>query len=349
MKKFAYVGCRTTKDRNARGRGLKVYSIDEEDNWEEIQLVENVINPSYLCFDKNKEYLYTVHGDISSVSSFKICKDSGKLEYLNTVDSGGRNPVFVTADKNNRYIYTAMLQGGAVCTLKRNEDGSLTNPVFKANLPGKSRDSVSHAHQCLWDNSMQYLLVPAQGRRSGYSQVNVFKANDDGSLTLVHCQKAREHDEPRHAVMNGSNRYAYVVNEKGNSVTFYEFNGSNGSLKPKQTNSTLPEDYRGKGQASAILVHPNDRFLYVSNRIHDSITILAIDESTGFLSFSGNMPTLGKTPRFMTFNQKGTQLIAANEDSDTIKIFNVNHENGSLIFTGKTIETESPVCVVFAD
>lgn len=346
MKKIAYVGCRTTKVRNASGKGLKVYSIDSDGDWKEVQIISDLINPSYQCFDKNRDFLYTVHGDINAVSSFKIDKSTGKLSHLNTVDSGGKNPVFITVDKKNQYIYVASLQGGAVSVLKRNADGSLTNPIFKAVFQGKTNENISHPHQCIWDKSGNYLIVPAQGRNDGFSQVNVFKSNDDGSLNIVNCCMAEIGDDPRHVAFHDNNRYLYVVNENGNSAAFYIFDENNENLMNKQKISTLPKDYEGEGQASAVVIHPNNKFLYISNRIHDSIAAFEIDEF-GYLKCIGHTDCMGKTPRFMTFNPDGKQLLVANEDSHTIKIFHVDDKTGNLSFSGKTIETESPVCLVF--
>ena len=346
MKRIAYVGCRTTKERNASGKGLKVYSIDDDGNWTEVQIINNLINPSYQCLDIDKEFLYTVHGDINAVSSFKIDREIGKLTHINTVDSGGKNPVFITIDKKKQYIYVASLQGGAVCLLKRNADGSLTNPIFKQVLPGKTIGDSSHPHHCIWDKKGKYLLVPAQGRKDGFSEINVFMANAEGSLTLVNCHKTGREDEPRHAALHDNNRYLYVVNERGNSAAFYIFDENDGGLIFKQVVSSLPDDYEGEGQASAVLIHSNNKFLYVSNRIHDSIAEFEIDDF-GYLKCIGHTGCLGKTPRFMTFSPDGKQLLVTNEDSHTIKIFDVDEKTGKLNFSGKTIETESPVCVVF--
>lgn len=348
MRKIAYVGCRTTKERNARGKGLKVYEVNELTNeWDEIQLVDNLENPSYMCVDLEEKYLYTVHGDTNSVSSFEIDRSTGKLNYINTISTVGRNPVYITLDKTNKFVYVACLQGGAVYTLKKNDDGSLSEPIYTTKLSGKTENGVSHAHQCTWDKKMEYLFVPAQGRNIGYSEVNVFKANSDGSLELSQCMRTRELDEARHVAVHSNNKYVYLVNEKNNSVTFYGFDDENGKLNPKQILSSLPETYVGEGQASSVLVHPNNRYLFVSNRIHDSITTYAIDEFTGYIRYISNISSLGNTPRFMTFNPDGSKLIVANEDSDTIQIFNINANSGELIYSGHTINTESPVCIVF--
>lgn len=346
MNKFAYVGCRTTKERNACGKGLKVFSIDNDGNWKETQIISSLINPSYQCFDRDMDYLYSVHGDMNTISSFKIDKSTGYLSHINRVDSVGKNPVYITIHKKNQYIYVASLQGGAVSVLKKNDDGSLTNPIFTYVLPGKTKDAYSHPHQCLWDKSGKYLIVPAQGRSDGIAEVNVFKANDDGSLALVDCHRTGSGNEPRNAVFHENNRFLYVVNEKGNSAAFYMFDESDGSIEHKQDISTLPKDYEGDCQASAIVIHPNNKFLYVSNRIHDSIAEFEIHDS-GYLKSIGHTDCMGKTPRFMTFCPEGKQLVVANEDSHTIKIFDVDEKTGKINFSGKIIETESPVCVIF--
>lgn len=348
MNKIAYVGCRTTKERNARGKGLKVYEVNDSTNmWTEIQFVGSLENPSYMCIDLEKKYLYTVHGDTNSVSSFQICQSTGELTYINTINTVGRNPVFITVDKTNRFVYVACLQGGAVYTLRKNDDGSISDSIFTVKLSGKTESGVSHAHQCTWDQKMEYLFVPAQGRNIGYSEVNVFKANTDGSLELSQCIKTRELDEARHVAVHSNNKYVYLVNEKNNSVTFYNFDEENGKLIPKQILPTLPDTYVGEGQASSVLVHPNNRYLFESNRIHDSITTFAIDEYTGYMKYISNISSLGKTPRFMTFSPDGLKLIVANEDSDTIQIFNINTNSGELTFSGQTVNTESPVCILF--
>ena len=350
MKKIAYVGCRTTRERNARGKGLKVYEIDEKTKkWEEVQLLEGLENPSYMCLDNNEEYLYTVHGDTFSVSAYRVDQTNGKLEFINKIDTVGKNPVYITVSDSNEFVYVASLQGGSVYTLKRNEDGSITDPVHVSRLPGKSEEYISHAHQCIWDKNKEYLFVPTQGRNIGFSAINVFKANDDGSLSLTQRKRTRELDEVRHVAIHENNRYLYSVNEKNNSVTFHIFDQEEGRIDSKQILTSLPDTYVGEGQASAILIHPNNRYLYVSNRIHESIAIFSIDEKTGFMKYMGNVSTLGNTPRFMTFNDDGTELIVANEDSDTIQVFAMDEKSGGLIFTGTTVNTESPVCIVFVD
>jgi len=344
---YAYIGCRTTKHRKARGKGISFYKIDAQGNWKLQNITPILDNPSYLSFDNTKKFLYTIHGDFNDVSAFKI-NDDGNITFINTVRAEGKNPVYLTPSKNNKFMFVATLQGGAVATLPINGDGSLGEAISVEHLEGLEEGGVSHAHQCLLDHSGNFLLVPTQARKIGYERVWVLKIdNETGKLTRTCTVDARTYSEPRHIGLTSDNKRAYLVNEKGNNVTFFEFDDKKGVLTPKQIIPCLPEDYVGQGQASASLVHPNDRFVYISNRIHESIVTYNIDPKTGFLKVKGYVPCEGLTPRFITFNEDGTQLIVANEDSDTIKFFDINPTDGTLKYTGKTIETGSPTCVIY--
>ena len=140
---YAYVGCRTTRERNARGKGLKVYEISEATGeWKEIQCLETLPNPSYQAMDLEEKYLYSVHGDNTQVSSYKIEAD-GTLSALNTIEIGGKNPVFITPDRTNQYMVVAALQGGAVYVIRRNADGSLGEIVHTAHMAGKKEGAIS--------------------------------------------------------------------------------------------------------------------------------------------------------------------------------------------------------------
>ncbi|SIN70279.1 6-phosphogluconolactonase, cycloisomerase 2 family [Acetomicrobium flavidum] len=345
--KYVYVGCRTTKTRNARGRGISLYQVQDNKTWKLVEITPILENPSYLTMDKTKNYLYTVHGDLNAVSAFKI-DNEGKLQYINTVSSQGKNPVFITPNRTNKFLFVATLQGGTVTSLPINSDGSLGEAVYVEHLQGLTETSVSHAHQCLLDKSERFLFVPTQGRNVGFERLWVFEVNDEtGRLSPVCFIDARKFSEPRHVAIHSDNTKVYLINEKGNSVTYYDFDDKSRKIEPLQIITSLPETYTGEGQASAILVHPNGKFLYASNRIHDSVVCYRINRQTGFLATIHFTPTLGKTPRFMTFNEDGNKLLVANEDSDTIRIFDVNSKTGELVYTGHSIATGSPTCIVF--
>lgn len=344
---YAYVGCRTTKARNARGKGISLYYIAGCGSWTLKEIFPVLENPSYLCFDKNERYLYAVHGDLHQVSAFKINNDY-TLTHLNTVESQGKNPVFITPNKTNKYVFVASLQGGTVATMKIQENGSLSEAVHVEHLEGLTPGSVSHAHQCVLDKTEEFLLVPTQGRHIGYERVFIFKVNNEtGQLTRYGYVDARQYAEPRHIALSSDNKRAYLINEKGNAVTYYEFDESVGQLTPLQIIPSLPETYVGQGQASAIIVHPSDQFVYASNRIHESIVTYRVNKNTGYLTTIGYTSILGKTPRFICLTPDHKQLLVANEDSDTLQLFNIDEETGALIFSGTTVNTGSPTCVAF--
>lgn len=345
---YVYVGCRSTKERNARGKGLKTYEISETTGaWKELQCLKMEENPSYQTLDNKKEYLYSVHGDITKASSYKI-KEDGTLEHLNTIDIGGKNPVFITTDQTNTYVVIAALQGGAVFVIRRQADGSLGEIVHTTRLQGKREGDISFAHQCIWDQKKEFLFVVTQGRGQGYGQVKVFRFDSkDGHLEETDTYKGWEQDEPRHVAIHPNNRYVYLINERGNRMTFFEFDAAEGKLHPRQNLPTLPATYTGEGQASAALLNEDGTILIGSNRIHESIVLYRINQETGYMTELGYYPALGKTPRFITFNPDYSKFYIANEDSDTIVEMKLDADKGQMEYTGNVIATESPVCITF--
>ncbi len=345
---YAYVGCRTTKERNARGKGISVYEISQETGtWKLIQCLETEPNPSYQTLDQNKEFLYSVHGDFTKVSSYRISADH-TLEYLNTVDIGGKNPVDITVDKENRHVIVATLQGGTLYTIERNEDGSLGKVVATYTYEGKEEGKVSTIHQCLWDQKKNYIFACAQGRVNGYGQMRALKYNHEtGTLVQTAQFFSRTWDEPRHAAVHSNNRWVYMCEEKGNKVLFFSFNEEDGSFEALQELTTVPETVTGYSDASEVMIDPSGKYVLVSNRYTDSIAVYRIDPVTGYLKNTGFFPCLGKTPRFFCFapNQK---CYVANEDSDTIVEFTFDSKTGQLSPTGNIVATGSPVCIVFA-
>ena len=346
MSVYAYIGCRTTKERNARGKGISVYSV-EEGRWELLQLLEGEVNPSYLCLNEAQNRLYAIHGDFCQVSSYEIHED-GTISPMNTVDTHGTNPVHLTLDPTGKWLFVANLQTGGVSVIPVREDGSLGHIKELKFISGNGGPGyISHPHQVKLDGSGRWLLVPSQGRLQGIGKITVFEVDSKkGDLREHFVAKARTGAEPRHCVFHPNNRFCYVLNEKDSTAALYYFDEGKGTLEGKQILMTIPEDYTGDGWASAIDIDPAGRFLYVSNRKHDSVTVFTLDQENGHMSWLQNIATEGVQPRFITVSPDGSQLLAANELSDTIRIFDVE-EDGHLAYSGVTVATESPVCAVF--
>lgn len=344
---IAYVGSRTTKERNARGEGLKVFHMDERRNWNEIQCVLDFPNPSYQTVDREEKYLYSVHGDGHEVCAYEIDGATGKLERLNHITLPGANPVFITPDFSNDFLVVATLQGGAVYSIVRKKDGSLGEIVDCYTFAGKKEGDYSLAHQCLFDARGEYLFVPTQGRGVGYDALHVLPWRKDGTFGKAHTYFAQENAAPRHVAIHDNNTYLYLINERSNEMTYFHFDRQQGKIFPVQQLSTLPKEYKGKGQASAVVLTPDKECLIGSNRIHQSLVLYGIDEQNGSLAEINYLSCKGKTPRFMTFDGKSPFLYVANEDSDEIVEFFYEKEKKTLSATGRVIATESPVCITF--
>ncbi len=357
----AYVGCRTTQKRYAHGKGISRYTLDAKGKWILQGITKTLDNPAWLVFDRTKQYLYTVHGDGHKVSAFAVQPD-GDLAFLGTVDSQGKNPVYGTVTFNNQFLLVASLQGGAVASLPIRQDGSLGEAVSVVHFEGPKEGGISHAHACVLDRTGKFLLVPTQAREVGYDRVWVLSVDQEtGKLTKVSYTEARKYDEPRHLVFSKDNKHVYLVNEKASTLRVFDFDAQKGVLTPKQVVPTLQDTYVGPNMASAIVLSQDGAHVYVSNRIREGIppegegyagtfrgqeTIASytIDAATGLLKNPEWVNCGGYTPRFMTLCPDGN-LLVANMDSDTIKIF--APAGDGLRDTGETIVTESPCAVVF--
>jgi 6-phosphogluconolactonase len=349
---LAYVGSRTTKERNARGDGINVYRVDTATGaWTHVQLLKDLVNPSFLAFDTKQRYLYSVHGDGEEVSAFSTDEYSGELTFLNRQSCGGKNPVHLTVDQTNSHLMVANYATGSLATLPIDSDGRLGEVTGLVQLPGspgphKVEQASSHPHNIPFDPQQGHLVVPDKG----LDRIFVFKLDPDQGTLVPNDPPSvatRSGAGPRHVVFHPTAGFAYVVNELDSTVTTYNYDRVAGSLEPKQILTTLPATFTGENRAAGIGITPSGKFLYASNRGFNQISIFAIDQATGMLSSVGWESTRGKTPRFFTLDPSGKFLYAANETSDTIVGFRIDENTGKLASIGTVAQTGSPVCIVF--
>lgn len=349
---FAYVGSRTTRERNARGNGINVYRVDPiNGEWTHTQHVDGLVNPSFLAFGKDQRFLYTVHGDCSEVSAFNVNPENGSLTLINSQSTNGKNPVHLVADASYRYLAVANYGSGTVALLSLNVDGSLGEVVDLVEVPGTQgphRVEQPHArpHHIPFDPSGRFLIVPDKG----VDRIFTFSLDTARGRLVLHDApaKARETSGPRHIAFHPTKPFGYVVNELDSTVTTYQFAADSGTLTPMQISSTLPATFTGDSRASEIAIAPSGQFAYASNRGYDSIAIFAVDQQTGMLSIVGWVPSLGKTPRFFAIEPAARFLYVANEDSDTIVAFRIANGEGTLQPTGHVVNVGSPVCIIFS-
>lgn len=348
---YAYVGSRTTRERNARGEGISVYQVDQEDGTLAlIQVVRDLVNPSFLALNKAGDRLYTVHGDKSEISAFSIDKSSGRLEFINQQSCEGKNPVHLALDPTERFLVVSNHISGSLAVMHVAEDGSLgtLNQLVKLEGPmGPHRieQPFSKPHFNPFDHSGKFVLVPDKGLD------RVFSFRFDRGQLIPAEQPfvvSREGAGPRHLALHPIAPYAYVINELDSTVTTYHFDAQDGSLKPLQVLTSLPSTFTGNSRASEIEVDRSGRFVYASNRGYDSVAVFAIDHDTGLLTPVEFMPTDGKTPRFFTLTPNERYLFALNEDSDTIVSMAIDPKTGGLSKTGFSVSAGSPVCMVFS-
>ncbi|AFK60873.1 exported lactonase [Advenella kashmirensis WT001] len=349
---YAYIGSRTTRDRHARGEGISIYQVNT-DTGEliPVQVLKGMTNPSFLALNSSGTRLYAVHGDTSTVSSYTVDTNTGKLAPLNRQETGGMNPVHLALDPSECYLVISNHIGANLAVLPITRDG-LLEPVSQLvsligmGEPGPHRIEQKHAkpHHNPFSVTGRHVLVPDKGLDRIFTY-----SFSDGQLSPVQpiSVSSREGSGPRHIAFHPNANHAYCINELDSTVTTYRYHSLTGALQAEQILSTLPASFTGNNRAAEIIVDAAGRYVYATNRGHDSIAIFSI-ASNGLLSWAGCEKSGGRTPRFIALAPGGRHLYALNEDDDCICTFSVDPATGSLRNTGVSIHSGSPVCMIFS-
>lgn len=322
-----------------------------------VELAAETENPSWLTADPAGRFLFaaneigTFHGAKSgSVTSFAIDPHSGKLTALNTVATRGADPCHLAVDKTAKYVLAANYSGGSVAVLPVQPDGRLGEASAFIQHLGSSvnpeRQREPHAHFVMLTPDNRLALVSDLG----LDKILVYHFDAaNGGLTSNDppSGSVKPGSGPRHIAFHPNGEYAYVINEIANTITAFHWDAAHGSLNELQTVSTLPASFTGEDTTAEIAVHPSGRFLYGSNRGHDSIAVFAIDPAKGTLTFVEDVLTQGKEPRDFTLDPSGNFLLAANQNSDDVVVFRINAKNGRLTATAQKVAVPSPVCITF--
>ena len=351
-----YVGTYTQE--GSTSKGIYAYRYDAKTGKvASLGLAAETINPSFLAIHPNHRFLYAVNeignyqGKKSgAVSAFAIDAATGKLRLLNQVASGGADPCYVTLDRTGKFVLVANYTGGSVAAFPVRDDGSLGEASAFIQHTGHGtnpeRQEAPHAHSIDLSPDNRFAIVDDLG----LDETLVYKFdNAKGSLILNDppFAMAEAGAGPRHFTFDPKGKFAYRINEMGSTVSVFDYDAANGVLHPVQTISALPKDFKGKNDDAEIEVSQSGKFLYASNRGHDSITIFAIDPAKGTLTLVEFVPTKGSNPRNFEIDPTGSLLFAENEKSDNIVVFKINPHNGKLTPTGKVLDISQPVCVRF--
>jgi 6-phosphogluconolactonase len=348
---YAYVGSRTTRERNARGKGISVLRLDEaQRDFELVQTVSGLVNPSFLAMNAAGTVLYTVHGDQHEISSLAVDAHSGELRFIQSQDCKGRNPVHIALDPTGHFALVSNHYSGTVAVLPLRPDGCIepvSQLVAMPGTPGPHRVEQPFAkpHFNPFDPSGRYVLVPDKGLDRIFSFIFA-----DGLLRPAPepFVSTRETSGPRHVAFHPTRPFLYAVNELDSTVAAYRFDVQTGGLRPFQIVSALPDSFTGNSRASEIEVDAVGSTIYASNRGSDTIATFRIDADSGCITFVEGVPANGKTPRYFTLTPNGRTLFCLNEDSDTIVGFDVEASSGRLYPSGVVHAVESPVCMVFS-
>lgn len=352
------------------GKGIHLFRVDRGTGaMVAAGVYEMGTSPSCLVFNKDRTRLYSTNetdrdsAGAGSVSAFAVDGETGQLTLLNAVGSGGAGPTYASVHPSGKHLLVANYFGGSVSVLPILEDGRLgkatdvkvdegvIGPTTAKHAPlgsfAFSGHDRTHAHMIRADFSGKHALHVDLG----LDRIFVWKfdgaggrliANDPASVSLP------PGDGPRHFSFHPNGRWLYSLQEEGSTVVRFDYDGERGALTERETCSSLPKGFAGSNFCSGIEVSEDGRFLYVGNRLHDSIGIFSIG-ADGRLEHRGDEWTRGNYPRSFSFDPSGTFLFSCNQRADHVAVFRVDRSSGALGFTGNYAAVGNPSVIVFRE
>ncbi len=349
---WVYVGTSTGE----KSRGIYRFQWDSSTGApvSPVELAAETPNPTFLNLHPSGRFLYSVNAisdfngeRTGAVSAFAVDAATGGLTLLNQQPSGGTGPCHVVVSPDGGAVLTANYGGGSTASLPIEADGRLGPPVSAIQHVGSSvnprRQEGPHAHSVNLDPSARFALTADLG----LDQVLIYRFDAAAHTLTPHDPpfgRTAGGAGPRHLAFHPSGRFAYVINELDSTVTAFQWESGAGTLAVIQTISTLPKGFAGENYPAEIVAHRDGRFLYGSNRGHDSLAIFAVDGATGLLTPTGHAASGGKWPRNFNFDPTGDWVLIGNGSSDNIRICRVNRQDGSLTQVGADLEVPSPIC-----
>ena len=353
---LVYIGTYTTK---TKSEGIYIYKLNLSSG--ELLPYKNAVatvDPSYLAIEKHGRFLYVVNetenyegAKSGAVSAYAIDKKTGELTFLNAQTSLGGAPCYVSVSDNGKFVLVANYSGGNAAIFPVESDGRLGTAVDLKQHFGmsvnKTRQESAHAHSITLDRKNNFAVVCDLG----IDKVMIYAFDDKtGKLQINSAQnffQTKPGAGPRHFAFHPNHKTAFVINELDSTFTSLVYDDKKGTLVEIQTVTTLPEDYKRIAANTCADLHlsPDGKFLYGSNRGHNSIVSYKIDEEKGMLEYIEHISTQGKTPRNFAIDPTGNFLLAANQNSGSIVVFRIDKKSGKLSDTGFKAFVPSPVCL----
>lgn len=313
--------------------------------------------PAYFVIGPDGKHLYTCNsGDTfqgkpgGGVSAFGIDSATGHLSALNTKPAGGEDTSYISLDRTGRFALVANYKGGNIAVFALQPDGSLGERTAFVQHTGSSVDPVrqthAYAHSIITDPTNRFAIVADLGLDKIFiyhfnEKTGALAPNDPAFVSV------KPGSGPRHPVFYPYRDIVYVISEIASTVTAFHWDSEKGTLAEFQVISTLPVDFKGTSACAEIAIHPNEKFLYASNRGHDSLAVFAIDAKDGRLSLVQHVPSGGQTPRNFAFDPTGQWIIATNHGSNNAVVFRVDAATGKLTQQGDPVSVPYPFCERF--
>lgn len=350
---WVYVGTYTTKT----SKGIYLCNLDvATGRLGLVGVAAETARPSFVAIHPSQRFLFAV-GEVAdfqgkktgAISAFAIDPADGKLTLLNQQPSHGAGPCYVGIDRTGKWALVANYSAGSIACFPIGDDGRLGEATAAIQHQGSSvnpkRQQGPHAHSIYVDPTNRFVFTCDLG----LDKVMIYRFDSATGHLSAHdpaFASITPGAGPRHIAFHPTGRFVYVINEMGQTVTAFRYDADRGALETLQTISTVPEGYQNPNNSTAeVQVHPSGKFLYGSNRGHDSIAIFTIDQETGRLTAAGHQASGGKTPRNFGIDPSGTWLLAAHQDSDDIFVLRIDPQTGSLTPTGQSVNISMPVCV----
>ncbi len=331
-------------------------------------LLAKALDPAWITFSPDKKFLYTIHGSQAQAIGFAVDASMASpaanasasqsvglsltpLPLGPLATTAANPPSHLAVDATGRTLLAANYRDGFVAAMPIARDGSLGAPQaikHEGKGPNPERQDKPHVHSVTLAPDNRFVIVADLGTDRVHSY-----ALDAAAAKLTPAAQPFAMVEPgagpRHSKFSRDGKHVYVITEMGGTVAVFDYAAATGALTPKQTISTLPADFTGLKWNAEVRVHPNGKFLYASNRSHDSLTVFAIDAASGRLSLVENVSSGGKTPRNFELTPDGQWLVCAHQDSEDVNVFRVDAATGRLTRTPHRASVAGAVCVLFYD
>ncbi|HEX5810195.1 MAG TPA: lactonase family protein [Anaerolineales bacterium] len=352
---LVFIGTYTERE-GSQSKGIYVYEMSlSSGELTRERKVQGVLNPSYLAIHPLQDFLYGINEveifadeEGGGVTAFALDAESGEARLLNAHSSRGKSPCYISIEQTGRFALVANYSGGNAAMLPIRADGRLGPASDVVQHSGSSvdpeRQTAPFVHCILPDPTNRFAIATDLGA----DKLVIYQLDlENGKLNKHGEVNVKPGSGPRHIIFHPNQKYLYLINELNSTLVVYRYDSNAGSLEEIQTISTLPPDFQGENLCADL--HIYGKYLYASNRKHDSLAWYLIDEASGRLSYQGEVPSGGKEPRGFAIDPSGSFLLAAHERSDNVVVFQIDPSIGKPLATGIEIRVSQPVCVKFIE